>query len=34
MMQEYDRISIHNAWLQYRRHTSEAINDAKLFAAI
>lgn len=32
MMQEYDRISIHNAWLQYRKHTGEAIGDAKPFA--
>jgi 2-polyprenyl-6-methoxyphenol hydroxylase-like FAD-dependent oxidoreductase len=32
MMQEYDRISIHDAWLQYRRHTGEAIGDAKPFA--
>jgi 2-polyprenyl-6-methoxyphenol hydroxylase-like FAD-dependent oxidoreductase len=34
MMQEYDRISVHNAWLQYRRHTGEAIGDAKPFAAM
>ena len=32
MLQEHDQISIHDAWLQYRRHTGEAIGEAKPFA--
>ena len=34
MTQECDRISIHDAWLQYRMHTGEAISDAKPFASM
>lgn len=34
MLREYDQISVHNAWLQYRRHTGEDIGDAKPFAVM
>lgn len=34
MMQECDRISIHDAWRQYRKHSGEAISEAKPFASM
>lgn len=34
MVKELDRISVHNAFLQYRRHTGEAIGEAKPFAVM
>lgn len=34
MLEEYDQISVHNAFLQYRRHTGEDIGDAKPFAVM
>lgn len=34
MLEEYDRISLHNAFLRYRRHTGEDIGVARPFAAI
>lgn len=34
MLKEYDQISVHNCFLQYRRHTGEDIGEAKPFAAM
>ncbi|KAF2767167.1 FAD/NAD(P)-binding domain-containing protein [Teratosphaeria nubilosa] len=32
MKAEFDRISVHNGWMQYRKHTGEVIGEPKPFA--